>query len=116
MRLKNRFQSLIMLARRLAQTARTYLPVAIFTATALYFIFHLVTGERGLLAYMAIQRELNDANEILADLEVEKAELERDVALLYDTPIDLDMLEERARIELGFVRQDEMIILHSEGN
>ena len=30
-----------MLALRLAQIARTYLPVAIFTATALYFIFHL---------------------------------------------------------------------------
>ena len=81
-----------MLARRLAQLARTYLPAAVFTATALYFIFHLVTGERGLLAYMAIQRELNDATGILAEL------------------------EERARIELGFVRDDEMIILHSGGN
>ncbi|MGB1147254.1 MAG: FtsB family cell division protein [Alphaproteobacteria bacterium] len=105
-----------MLARRLAQLARTYLPAAVFTATALYFIFHLVTGERGLLAYMAIQRELNDATGILAELEETKLELERDVALLYDTPIDVDMLEERARIELGFVRDDEMIILHSSGN
>jgi len=105
-----------MLARRLAQIARTYLPAAIFTAAALYFIFHLVTGERGLLAYMAINRELGDATEILAELEATKVELERDVALLYDTPIDLDMLEERARIELGFVRDDEMIILHSDRN
>ena len=76
-----------MLALRLAQIARTYLPVAIFTATALYFIFHLVTGERGLLAFMAIKRELNDATVILADLEVEKVALERDVELLNDTPI-----------------------------
>lgn len=105
-----------MLARRLAHIARIYLPAAFFTATALYFTFHLVTGERGLLAYMAIKRELDDATQILSHLEATKAELERDVALLYDTPIDLDMLEERARIELGFVRQDEMIILHSEGN
>ena len=105
-----------MLALRLAQIARTYLPVAIFTATALYFIFHLVTGERGLLAFMAIKRELNDATAILADLEVEKVALERDVELLNDTPINIDMLEERARIELGYVREDEMIILHKQGN
>ena len=100
----------------MAQIARTYLPAAVFTAAALYFIFHLVTGERGLLAYMAIQRELNDATAILADLETARLELERDVVLLHDTPIDVDMLEERARIELGFVRDDEMIILHSGDN
>lgn len=105
-----------MIARRLAQIIRIYAPVAVFTATALYFIFHLVTGERGLLAYIAIQRELDDATAILERLEVEKGALERDVALLYDTPIDLDMLEERARMELGFVRQNEMIILHPKGN
>ncbi len=101
-----------MLARRLAQIARMYLPVAVFTAAALYFIFHLVTGERGLLAYIAIQRELDDASLILSELEVDKIELERDLALLYDTPINVDMLEERARMELGFVRENEMIILH----
>ncbi|MAW52981.1 MAG: septum formation initiator [Geminicoccus sp.] len=105
-----------MIARRLAQIARTYLPVAFFTATALYFIFHLVTGDRGLLAYIAIKRELDDATVILAELEVEKQDLQRDVSLLYDTPIDVDMLEERARVELGFVREDETIILHPKAD
>ena len=102
-----------MLSRRLAQLARIYLPVVVFTATVLYFTFHIVTGERGLLAYVALQRELSEANVILADLQTDRLELERDVALLYDTPIDLDMLEERARVELGYVREDEMILLHA---
>ena len=65
-----------------------------------------------MLAYIAIKRELDDATVILAELEVEKQDLQRDVSLLYDTPIDVDMLEERARVELGFVREDETIILH----
>ena len=49
---------------------------------------------------------------MLSDLQQEQRALERDVALLRDTPVDLDMLEERARIELGYVRQDEMIIVY----
>ena len=50
---------------------------------------------------------------MLSELREEQRALERDVALLRDTPVDLDMLEERARIELGYVRQDETIIVYN---
>ncbi len=101
-----------MFARHLARLARLYLIPAVFAAACLYFIFHLVTGERGLLAYLAIRKELDTAQSMLTALEDEQRALERDVSLLRDTPVDLDMLEERARIELGFVRPDEMIIVY----
>ena len=101
-----------MFARRLTQLARIYLIPAVFAAACLYFIFHLITGERGFLAHLAISKELDTAQAMLSDLQQEQRALERDVALLRDTPVDLDMLEERARIELGYVRQDEMIIVY----
>ena len=76
-----------------------------------YFGYHAVQGDRGLLSYLRLTREIRRA-EITRDLFAgERAELEKRVALLRPRGIDPDMLEERVRVMLNLGRPDEMVIM-----
>ena len=43
-------------------------------------------------------------------LQLERAELENRVSRISDHNLDLDLLDERARLVLGLVRPDELIV------
>ena len=74
-----------------------------------YLIFHIIHGERGLLALFRKQKELSISRALLSDLENKKIFLERRISLL-GKKIDLDMLEERVRIQLNYVKPTEKVI------
>jgi len=75
-----------------------------------YFAYHLFVGDRGLLAWMDLTRELRDAKAMLATLDVERGTLERRVGLLQPEHLDPDMLDERARATLNLVGPNEIVI------
>ncbi len=79
-----------------------------------YFAYHAVEGERGLRSYFALQHRTETAQSALDALRGEREILERRVRLLRPDSLDLDMLEERARRILGFVREDERVILPND--
>ena len=77
-----------------------------------YFAYHTVHGDRGLTSLMILQDKVAEAEAISNDLKAERADWEHHVALLSSQNLDLDMLEERARVMLnvGFER-DTVIFL-----
>ncbi len=75
-----------------------------------YFAYHTVQGDRGLLAYMKLSGEVARAEATLAEIEAERRALAHKVSLLRADSLDLDMLEERARVLLHRVRDDEVVI------
>jgi cell division protein FtsB len=75
-----------------------------------YFAYHLIVGDRGLLAWMELTQELRDARATLAALDVERATLERRVGLLQPGHLDPDMLDERARAALNLAGPNEVVI------
>ena len=75
-----------------------------------YFGYHLVNGDRGLLAMAHLQREVLVAEQNLAEAEATRKIWERRVAALRNQSLDPDMLDERARILLNFARKDDTII------
>ena len=87
----------------------------------IYFSFYTVNGERGLLRYMYLSKEIKYARQVAerntADTEAlhnqRVAALEQKVRLLSSNSLDLDLLEERARIVLNFAADDEFVILDS---
>jgi len=79
----------------------------------IYFSFYTVNGERGLLRYMYLSKEIKYAQTIADQYRTEKEHLERKVRLLSSNSLDLDMLEERTRAVLNFAAEDEFIILDS---
>ena len=76
-----------------------------------YFAYHLVNGERSLLAWRHMDVEIAEAESRLGQLQGERSALERRASLLRPDHLDPDMLEERARAVLNFARPDEVVVL-----
>jgi cell division protein FtsB len=75
-----------------------------------YFIYHAVQGDRGILAWLRVNQQLEAAQIELTKSATDRATLEQRVALLNNSSLDLDMLEERARIMLNFSDPDDVVI------
>ena len=78
---------------------------------AIYFGYHAVNGNRGLLASQQLTDELASAEKSLAALQKEHATLMRNVKRLRSTSLDPDLIDELARESLSMVEQDDVIIL-----
>jgi len=89
---------------------RQILVPLIFAMMFGYFGYHLVNGDRGLLAMAHLQRETMVADQNLAEAETTRKIWERRVAALRNQSLDPDMLDERARILLNFSRKEDIIV------
>lgn len=78
-------------------------------AAILYLGAHAVTGHQGLLAYVDLQAQERSLEQRVDALEGEQAALEARAARLRPQSIDLDYLDERARITLAAGDTDEMV-------
>ena len=74
------------------------------------FAFAAMQGDHGIFRRVQVEGDI-------ARLEARKAELEAEYAVianltrrLSDDSLDLDLLDERARVVLGYVRADEVVI------
>jgi cell division protein FtsB len=83
------------------------LAVSIFA----YFAYHAVEGDRGLLAWLQLQQDVESAQAELSKVSRVRAALAHQTELLRSEAIDPDMLDERARAVLGLMRKDEIIIV-----
>lgn len=75
-----------------------------------YFVGAAVVGENGVMAWGDYRRARAERSVTLARLEAEKARLRHRSELLDPAGADPDLAEELIRSQLGYVRQDEIII------
>ena len=75
-----------------------------------YFVYHAVQGDRGIVAWMQLNQQIRVAETEFAKTDAERQEMEQRVALLSNTSLDLDMLEERAQVMLNFAHPDDLVI------
>lgn len=78
-----------------------------------YFAYHLIQGDRGLLAWMRLSQQVREARVTLAAVEGERSTLERRVDLLRPDHLDRDMLDERARSQLNLIGPHEIVIFNA---
>lgn len=76
-----------------------------------YFAYHAVEGDRGLRAYFALSLQTELAREERDALRRDRQAVEQRVNLLKSESLDLDMLDERARVILNKVHEDDVVIL-----
>lgn len=93
-----------------SRKARQILGPLMGAAVLVYFGYHAVQGDRGLIAWWNLRFEIERADAKLAEVSAEKKLLEHRVALLRPESLDPDMLEERARIMLGVVGPTDRVI------
>lgn len=82
---------------------------AIVVFMLLYFVFHSIYGNRGILAYFKLQAELTNSHKKLEVLRAERLEIENRTKLLRHESIDKDMLDEKIRNVLGFSAPTEKV-------
>lgn len=80
------------------------------SAALIHFGHRAVQGESGFFARLAAQKEERRLTEDLAALAAERDRLENLTRRLSVDYLDLDLLDERARDVLGYVRADEVVI------
>lgn len=84
---------------------KTFLGTAFFV----YLVYHLVSGQNGLLSYYKLQKKLEETR-IEHSKEFESRNmLENKVKRLYPNSLDADLLDEQLRRVTGKVDQDEII-------
>jgi len=94
----------------ISRKARQVLGPVLGAAVMAYFAYHAVQGDRGLIAWWNLRYEIERADLDLARVTSEKEALEHRVALLRPESLDRDMLEERARMMLGAIHPDDVIV------
>lgn len=80
----------------------------------IYFIFHSFSGDRGVFAYMKLSSKLKEQTTTLNELLSERDALQRKVDLLHPKNLDLDLLDEIARRDLGLISQTEKVMYLNE--
>lgn len=80
----------------------------------IYFVFHTIYGDRGLIAYFKVNQKLDKSYEELKILRSERIEQEHKVRLLKDG--DKDMIDEKARNILGVAGPDEQVFTNEQTN
>jgi len=78
-------------------------------AAILYLGAHAVSGRQGLLAYVDLQAQERTLETRVAALSDERDQLEARAARLRPDTLDLDYLDERARITLAAGDADEIV-------
>ena len=93
-----------MVSHRRRRSILTALGLYIFAAAFIgYFGVNAFTGNHGLRAQQDLDQQLTAMQQELQQVKAERAVWERRVALLRSDKLDPDMLDERARAQLGYV-------------
>ena len=84
---------------------------AISGAAGSYFIWHVQHGQRGIEAKIAFKAKLRSLEAELAGLRADHAAWDRRVAMMQSDSVDRDLLEEEARLELGRIQKNELVVM-----
>lgn len=84
----------------------------IMVTLMVYFTYHIFQGERGLIAWFKLDKQLKEQESILNTLVKEKEVLEKEAYLLRPDSLDLDLLTEKVRNTLNFAHPDELVVIN----
>jgi len=76
-----------------------------------YFIWHAIHGQRGLKTRDENSEKVAELQAALDGVRAERARWKHKIDLVRGETIDRDTLDEQARIELGRVQKNEVVIL-----
>ena len=80
-------------------------------ALILYFGYHAFAGEQGLWRWGRMQHAVAEKQVLLSEIQAQNEALQSDIEKLIPGQVDLDFVEILARRDLGFVYEDEYVII-----
>ncbi len=96
-----------MIPKRTWQTVASVIGACIVS----YFLYHTIQGDRGWLAMLRLQSDVNKSQETLSRLQQEHKELDHRVKLMRPGSMDPDLLDEKSREMLDYSKPNEIIVL-----
>ena len=75
-----------------------------------YFTYYAMGGSHGLWAMLKLKSEVAEAQSELDAVRAERLAMEDRVKGLYTKSLNKDLLDEQARLQLGYANKDEMVI------
>ena len=96
--------------RNIKRQLRACVAPAVFLAIVGYFVWNAARGDLGLRAYTRRQTDLTAAMSNLQQAQAERDGWQRKVAALQPAHLDLDALDERARILLNLAAPGEIAV------
>lgn len=76
-----------------------------------YFVFHIITGDRGLFSYIKKTKELANLENEYAKISQTNKKLEEKIKLLDTNSLNLDYLDEISRRLTGMSQENELVVL-----
>ena len=101
----------MVIRRRLRRFLIPLMLYSVAAAVAGYFVHHAHNGSRGIEAQQKYEAQVAELSAELEGLRTKRTEWERRIALLRSDQIDRDLLEERARVMLGRVHRNDLVII-----
>lgn len=86
-------------------------PIIVGVSIFIYFAYHGFSGGRSVLKYWSIQRELDEKEFELLELQAQRERLEQKIKRLNPKSIDLDFLEEQAMNILNFFHENHAVVI-----
>jgi cell division protein FtsB len=85
-----------------------------FAALTLYFCYHALSGERGMLALIKLRQQVEKQSAELDNTRAERLQIEHKVTLMRPDSLDLDLVDEQARRSLGYAGKNEAILFRDQ--
>ena len=101
----------MIILRELRKRARFIVGPALGIALTGYFVYHLIEGDHGLLAWLRVNREIREESANLETVRAQRAALDLKVSNLKPEHIDPDLLDEQVRTILNLAAPDEIVII-----
>lgn len=91
-----------------------YIKIVVLLFVTLYFSYYLLKGEKGILSLLEKRKNLEKLHSDYNEVKLEKMDIEHQVQFLSDKTIDLDLIDELARKNLGFIKEGEIVVFDKE--
>lgn len=89
-------------------------PVLLGVSILMYFAYHGLSGDRGILSYWSIKNKLENKQFEFHTIHRQRLGLEEKVQRLNPNSIDLDFVEERVMKVLNFFHKDHVVVIYKD--
>lgn len=90
---------------------RTLGLLATLCALLVYFVYHMVSGNHGILAWVELEAQATQLNTEVTASELQVAAKEQRISRLRPEHLDPDLLDQQVRSHLGFTHPREFLII-----
>ena len=103
-----------MIIRELRRRAHQFTGPSIALCAIAYFIYHIIQGDRGLIAWQKLEAKALQTETELASLQHHHDILENRVKHLRDDNLCPDLLNQRAKEVLGYIHPNELVVIRQQ--